>query len=487
MKHHCKILFGAAVVLLASTLCTRAQAPESPAKIVYMPLDWKVPLGAPYRQVLDNGLVAYIAEDHLLPLVKVSGYVRYGNICDSLGMEGISELMASLMRTGGTHAYQSDTLDALIDLYALKISISVSETQANFSCACLSEYTDTCLFILSQMLFSPAFEDNKIKKQTSIFLESIAHRFDNPDPILDAGFEKAMYRDGRNSRLATARSVGRITKKDLVSLHKNVFKTENMIVAASGNFSKATMVKQLTALFPKASVAPTNSPFPAIGINPLAKFVIVNRPISQSYVRLGLPLFKRPNNDFYPMQLLNLILGGEGFTSRLSGKVRSDEGLAYVIYSSAESNYIFPATFFVEFHTKNETASRATAISLEEISRIRVSGVTDADLVQAKKILVDRLPSMFRSPDDIVDNYANNEFLGRPADHFAVYAGKINAITKADLLTVAKKYLDPEKITYTVVGDTAEIFKNDTIPGFSLRSQKPVVVVNVPDSLFSIK
>jgi zinc protease len=475
----------AAVFVVSSSLF--AQVPDSPSKITYQPLGWKVPLGAPYRQVLDNGLVAYIAEDHSLPYFKLSGYVRYGSICDPAGKEGISTLMSNLMRTGGTQTYQSDTLDYLIDLYALRISVSVSETQTNFSCASLSEYADTCLFMLSQILFHPTFEDKKIKNQTSIFLESIAHRFDNPDPVLDAAYEKAMYPNGQNSRLATARSVARITKKDLVALQEKIFKTENMIVAVSGSFSKKTMAQKLCALFPKAGTPAADSLFPQISLKPLAKSVIVNRPITQSYIRMGLPLFKRPNDDFYAVQVLNLILGGEGFTSRLGSKVRSDEGLAYVIYSSAGSNYVFPATFFIEFHTKNETASRAMSLSFSEVGRLRASGVTDEELSHAKKVLVDALPSMFRTADDIVDNYAANEYLKRQPDHFATYPDKINALTKTDIMNVAKKYFDPAAITYTVVGDTSAIFKNDTISGFSLRSQKPFVAVNNPDSLLEMK
>jgi zinc protease len=474
------------VAMTALWFSATAQVPASPSKIAYPPLGWKVPLGESYRQVLDNGLVAYIAEDHALPYFQLSGIVRYGEICDPAGKEGISSLLTSLMRLGGTAAYHSDTLDAIIDLYAMHVSVSASDTRVTFSCACLSEYMDTCLYILSQVLFHPAFEEKKVKKQTSLYLEAIAHRFDNPDPVLDAAYEKAMYRDGQNSLLPFPETIGRITRKDLIDLHKKIFRTENMIVAASGSFAKKNLAQKLAVLFPKAS-AGAESVYPEIAVKPLAKCVFVNKPISQSYIRMGLPLFKRPNDDFYAVQLLNTVLGGEGFTSRLGSKVRSNEGLAYVVYSSAGSNYVYPATFFIEFQTKNETASRAMALSFEEVKRIRESGITDEELSHAKKVLIDGLPSMFRSPADIVDNYADNEFLKRPANHYAVYPDKVNALTKADVLAAAKKYLDPANITYTVVGDTAAVFRADTIAGFSLRSLKPRVAVGVADSLFRAK
>jgi zinc protease len=474
-------------LVLAAGVFAQAQMPSHPSKIAYPPLGWKVPLGEPYRQVLDNGIVAYIAEDHSLPYFELTGSIHYGAICDVADKEGISSLMTGLMRLGGTVAYNADTLDAIIDLYALHVSVSVSDTRVSFSCGCLSEYMDTCLYILSQVLFHPAFEEKKVKKQTSIYLESVAHRFDNPDPVLDAAYEKAMYKDGQNSRIPFPESVGRITRRDLIELHKKVFRTENMIIAAAGSFDRAALAHKLAALFPKASALAVDTAYPVIAVKPLAKCVLVNKPISQSYIRMGLPLFKRPNDDFYAVQVLNMILGGEGFTSRLGTKVRSDEGLAYVVYSSAGSNYFFPATICIEFHTKNETASRAMALSLEEIKKIRASGITDDELTHAKKELIDGFPSMFRSPADIVDNYADNEFLKRPPDHFAKYPDRINALTKADILAAAKKYLDPANITFTVVGDTSAVFKADTVSGFSLHAQKPCVAVGVADSLFRLK
>jgi len=474
-------------MLLAFGICLgQASArPSVPAKIQYPPLDWKVPLGEQYRHVLSNGLIAYIAEDHSLPFVKLSGTVRYGSIEDPKEKEGLSSLMTSLMRTGGTKVYQSDSLDNLIDVYAMHVSVSASQTQISFSCSCLSEFTDTCLYILSQILFSPAFEERKVKKQTSIFLESVLHKFDTPDPVLDAAYEKAMYRDGKNNTQVTAKTIGAITRQDLIGLHKKIFTTANMMVAISGNFSKQSIEQKLAALFPKAgSPTVSDSCYTQISVKPLAKSIIVNKSITQSYIRMAWPLFKRPNDDFYAIQALNLILGGEGFTSRLGSKVRSDEGLAYVIYSSAGSNYFFPSTFFIEFHTKNETASKAMALAYDEILKIRSSGVSDEELGHAKKILIDGLPSMFRSPDDIVENYEQNEYWKRNPDHFAAFPAKVNALTKVDIANAAKKYLDPSQITFTVVGDTAVIFKNDTIKGFSLRSQKPSTVVSVIDSLF---
>jgi zinc protease len=213
--------------------------------------------------------------------------------------------------------------------------------------------------------------------------------------------------------------------------------------------------------------------------------LIVNKKISQSYVQFGLPLFKRPNPDYYAVSVLNMILGGESFTSRLGTKIRSDEGLTYSIYSNAESNFFYPGTFFIEFFTKSETTCRAIALSLAEVQRLKTSGITSEELEHAKRILIDGFPSMFRSPQNIVENYADNEYLKRAPDHFATYPDKINALTKSDVQAMAQKYLDPSAFTYVVVGDTSAIFKSDTIQGFSLRKLAPIKFIT-QDSLPSL-
>ena len=456
--------------------------PDSPSRIEFKPLNWKVPLGEPYRTILPNGLVAYIAEDQSLPLVKISGCIRYGSLLDPIGKEGLCNLLANLMRTGGTRKYQADSLDALIDLYALSIRITASESHMQFSLSCLAEYTSLGLDILGEMLFHPAFEEKKVKKTIDLYLEDLYHRFDNPAPILHAAYPKALYAKGANSRMATAKSIGGVTRNDLIELHLKDMRTENIICAASGKFIKDTMSLKLAALFPKAGKAPYDSLFPKVSVNTPDRVLFVNKKISQSYVRLGLPLFQRPNPDYYPVSALNMILGGESFTSRLGTKIRSDEGLTYSINSNAESNYFYPGTFFIDFFTKSETTSRAIALSLDEVRRIKTSGITAEELEHAKRILIDGFPSMFRSPEDIVENYASNEYLKRPLDHFATYPDKIQALTVGDIQAAAKKYLEPSSFTYVVVGDTAAIFKSDTVKGFSLRSLKSSKCI-APDSI----
>jgi zinc protease len=459
-----------------------APLPAHPSNISYEKLRWSVPLGTPYRTTLKNGLRAYVAVDSQLPLVQISAYVRCGTLLDPAGKEGLCSLMAKLMRTGGTENFGADALDALLDLYAMKFSFSASEDALQFSASFLAEYTDTALAVMQQMFFHPRFDSAKLAKEKLIAIESVRHRFDNPGPTLDVAFQKVMYAGTAAARLVTEQSIKRITRDDCSRLHRRVFTTGNCIFSIAGEFDRAAMLDRLEKLFP-ASGAPADTAFPVINAAPQVKCMVVHKPISQVYVRFGVPLFKRPHADYYAASVANLILGGGGFTSRLGTRVRSDAGLTYSIYSSAESNYTYPGAWYVEFFTKSESFPLAMALALQVVDSLRARGATDEELSDAKAALIDEMPSMFRSPFDIVSTYAWNEYFGRSPQHYKAYPDSIRAITRESIARVTMKYLDPASFTYTVVGDTAALAKYKSAEGFSFEKlvpRKTITVDSIP-------
>jgi zinc protease len=458
--------------------------PSHPAKISYPKLQWTVPLGSPYRITLKNGLRAYVAVDSQLPLVQISAYFRCGTLLDPVGKEGLCSIMSRLMRTGGTEKYQADTLDALLDLFAMKFSVAASEDVLHFTASFLADYIDTAFAVMQQMLFHPRFDAVKLGKEKQIAVEALRHRFDNPGPTLDIAYQKSMYPGSPAATLATEQSVGRIAHDDLINLHHRAITTGNCIFAIAGEFDRTAMLDRLEKLFSAAGTV-SDTPFPKIAAVPVTKCLVVHKPISQVYVRLGVPLFKRPHADYYTASVSNLILGGGGFTSRLGTRVRSDAGLTYSIYSSAESNYTYPGTWYIEFFTKSESFPQAMALTLLVIDSMRAGGVSAEELSNAKKSLIGEMPSMFRSPFDIVSTYAWNEYYGRSPEHFKKYPDSIAAITRDAVKRVMSKYLDPASFTYTVVGDTAALSKYNSAGGFSLEKMGPRRTITT-DSIASL-
>ncbi|MDO5575603.1 MAG: pitrilysin family protein [Fibrobacter sp.] len=473
-------IFYPILFILLATFCGFSKSKtvpivDHPSQLKFKKLDWKVPEGKPYRIELKNGAVLYIAQDSLLPLVQITGYVNYGSLLDPEGKEGISSLLTNLMRTGGTQKYPSDTLNELIDLMAIKVGLSTSLSQLTFSASFLSEYTEQALDIIQQILFFPVFEQEKVDKEKKITLESIRHRFNEPAPILEAAYVKSMYRGQIHGRLTSEKSVNAISRDDLLKLHKRVFTQSNMIISVSGMFNRDSMTARIDKLLNADMKKHVKAEFPSVKLSSPDKCLIVHKPLTQAYVRLGLPLFKRPHEDYYAMSVLNVILGGGGFTSRLGAKIRSNEGLTYSIYSHAESNYTFDGTFFISFFTANASFAKAIDLTLKEVREVVANGVTDKEIAHAKASLAGDLPSMFRSSFDIVSTYAWNEYYGRSENHYKEYEKKINDVSKKDLVRVAEKYLDMNNIIYTVVGDTSVLLKQES-GDFSLKKLKVKIV-----------
>jgi zinc protease len=435
--------------------------------------------------VLPNGLKAYIAEDHSLPYIEIEAYVRGGAIFDPPGKEGLGALAAQLLRTGGTERYSADSIDKLLDLYSIAVSFRLGETDLELKASFLSPYADTALALLEQMMHHPAFDNRRFADEKSIYLQRIRHRFDNPEPLLDAASDKAMYPSQINSRLATEKSVGSLTREDCIAWHKGFFAARNMVLSAAGDFVKDSMVARLRAMFEPCGRDDLPPLEADIRCAPEKRCLIVQRNTTQSYVFLGVPFVKRPDPDYYCASVLNMILGGGGFTSRLGSRIRSDEGLTYSIHSNAGSNYVFPATWHVSFHTKSATTARAIKLTLEEIDKVRTSGVSERELADAKSTLVDALPSMFRTPADIVQTYAWNEYYGRDPDHYVVYPGKIRAVTADDCRRIATKYLQADSLTFVVVGDTARILTPQQAEEFPLGKITPRLVT-LPDSVAAL-
>ncbi len=481
LPHYCLLSIMSSALAASPSPADENGLPSHPSKIVYGPLDWTVPLGTPYRETLKNGLRAYIAVDSQLPLVEVAAYFRWGALKDPSGREGACSLLGRLLKNGGTKAYPPDSIDAIIDRYALRIAISASEDLVELGASFLSDYADTAFAVIEQMLFHPIFDKRELDKEKKIVIENLRHRFDNPGPTLDMAYKKAMYAATPASRFSTEQSISRIKRADLVDLHRRAITTGNCIFSIAGKFDRSAMVDRLEKLFPPA-VSLGDTGFPKIAAAPSGKCLVVHKPITQAYVRFGLPLFRRPNDDYYAVSIANFVLGGGGFTSRLGTRVRSNAGLTYSIHANAESNYTYPGTWYVDFFTKSETFGQATALSLEVIRDLLANGITDEELDHAKETLIGGLPSTFRTPFDVVATYGWNEYYGRSPLHFQKYADALRAITKDDVRRVLGKYLDPAAFTFTIVGDTTALRAHGTVAGFEFDTLSPRKVIP-PDSI----
>ena len=189
---------------------------------------------------------------------------------------------------------------------------------------------------------------------------------------------------------------------------------------------------------------------------------LINKDVNQGRVSMMLPGLMRSNPDYYPLIMMNDILGGGGFTSRIVNRVRSDEGLAYSAGSHFPGGVYFPYVFTASYQSKSRTVAYAASIILEEMKRIAAEPVSQEELDNAKHGYIERLPRSFATKGQVANVLAYEEFTGRYAadpDYWQKVVPRLSAVTREDVQRVARKYLTPERMVVLVVGQKDEILK----------------------------
>ncbi len=470
-----------AFVLLAPGALRAADAiPARPEQIAVKPFAWAPPAAKDHRVVLPrSGVVAYLAENHDLPLVNVQILLRGGTYLNPPGKEGLAETAGWLLARGGTRKRKAEDLEERLAFLAAQLNPEQSggrpgsarptgylDDRGVVSLNLLSKDLDEGLSILREVLTEPAFQEDRLKLRKEQVVAELKRRNDSSAAI--EARERSVLLTGPDfyvNRWETQASVESLTQADLVAFHRRWMAPRNMIVAAAGDFKKAEMAARLDALL-------SNWPFEGEAAPPVPKpshalipgTFLVDKDVNQGRVSILLPGLERTDPDFVAASVMNDILGGGGFTSRITNRVRSDEGLAYSAGSVLFGGVWYPGRFGAAFQSKVRTSAYAAEIVLEEMKKLRDGGVTDEELDTAKRSFVDTLPRRFATPVMVVDGLADEEFTGRYASDplwWAAYQGRVAKVTKADVSRVGKRLLRPESATILVVGRESDLLNPD--------------------------
>ncbi len=472
-----------AIMLLLPSGLVSQDIVDHPDKLTFPELVFDPPIPADYRTTLSNGMVVYIAEDRELPLINVSVLIRGGAAWEPVEKTGLASLTGTLMREGGTLNRPPDDLDDEIDFLAANISTSFGNTSGGANLNVLSYEIENGLELFIDVLRNPRFDENRLRIHRERIRQNLARRNDRTGDIESREWRYLMYGENHfSARDITVGTLEKITRDDLVNFHEQFVHPGNMMLAVAGDFDREEMLERLEQAFKDWEPGePWNEPVPEPSHTPVAGVYMVDKPdVNQGRVSIGHLGITYDNPDRFAVQVMNGILGGSGFTSRIMSRVRSDEGLAYSAGSAFGVGTHYPATFRAYFQSRSEACAYAAQIIMDEIERIRNEEVTEEELYTQTNYMLEAFPRQFASASQIVSLYARDEFEGRDQDRWLTYRDTIREITAGDVRRVAEKYLHPGKLVVLVVGNLDDILQGDPRYDASFEEMGELSVKRLP-------
>ncbi|HJW85361.1 MAG TPA: pitrilysin family protein [Candidatus Brocadiaceae bacterium] len=414
------------------------------------------------RVVLDNGMILYLLEDHDLPIFNVTARFKTGAVYDPQDKAGLASLTGHVMRDGGSVSMSADKMNEELEFLAASVETAIDRESGYASLSTLKKDIDNGLKIFADVLMHPAFPEDKISQRKDEVVESIRRENDNPMHISQREFRKILYDSAHPySRKidGTTESLAAITRDDIVAFHKKYFHPNNVIMGIAGDFNKDEIIKKLNVVFADwKKEAITFPALPKVERKYEKSVNYIYKDVNQSNVIMGHLGITRKSPDYFSVMIMNFVLGGGAFTSRIPGRIRSDEGLAYSANSAFQTSKDI-GIFFISCQTKLESTNRAISIALEELEKIRKAPITMDELVQAKETFTNQFVFRFTTSASIVGQMVDIEYDELPFNYFETYVEKVQAVTLEDIQRVANQYLHPDKIKILVVGNKEKFDK----------------------------
>ncbi|MDO8444821.1 MAG: pitrilysin family protein [Deltaproteobacteria bacterium] len=410
------------------------------------------PLGK--RIVLENGMVLLLSERHTIPSVTINMLIKAGQVAEPSDKAGLAHITAGLL-TEGTKKRSSSQIAEEIEFVGGGIGASGGDDTASVNLTVLKKDLDLGLDILSDILLNPAFPEAEIKRKVKETKAGIEKEKDDPSAIAGKEFARLLFGEHPYGRLTegTPESLDKMTREDIVKFHAAYYAPNNAIMAVVGDVTEEEIVSRLNKYLGGWSQRELPKRILPVVKPPKHKIVKpMDKKITQANIVLGNIGLERENPDYYAAYVMNYILGGGGFTSRLMDNIRDTKGLAYDVHSYF-SPMKYSGSFNIGVQTKNESAKTAIEEALKEVERIRKETVSDKELEDAKAYLTGSFPLKLDTNSKIAGMLAAFEFFNLGLDYPEKYPKIINSLTKDDVLKAAKKYLSPDNYILVVVGD----------------------------------
>lgn len=455
------------LLLLGLTACAPT-LPQRPEQLAYPSLEFNVP---PVDQFeLANGVRVYLREDSELPLVQVTAMIGSGSLAVPHELIGFDDLFAATLRIGGTAAASATALEERLALLAADLSCDMGPYATQLGLSVRRNDLAEGLTVLADLLRRPSFAGDKLELVRRNAQEALRRRNDDPDEIASRLMLAAIYPGHPLGAAPTQASLAAVTRDQLLTFHRAHFAPNNLWLAVSGDVRRADLLPLLEKLlgdWPRQSVPEV--PLPPLVSRSTGAIQVVAKEVPQATIMLGDLGLTKDNPDQYPARVLNFILGGGDFNSRLMRQIRSDRGLAYSAWSQFQIGRRFPGPVMAGTETKNASVVEALGLIRAIMNDLRDRPVDPDELRTARESLVNSFVFSFADAHAVVAQRMQLDFYNYPPDYLPRYRERIAAVGAEDVQRVARQYLRPDRQQIVIVGAPDETGKTLESLGLPVR------------------
>jgi zinc protease len=405
-----------------------------------------------HREVLPNGIVLLVAERPEVPIVAVRVFLRAGSVFDPTDKGGLANLTGSLL-TRGTAKRSGAELDDAIEFVGGSLEAGAGRDGLNVSLSVLKRDLGLGLDLLAEVVMSPTFPESELTRKVAQIQAGIKRSEEDPNTVAARALSRLVYPNHPYGRPVegTIESLGKLTRDDVVSFHRDHVRADTTIIAVVGAVTVDEARRQVLARL--GSWVRPSPPPPAVGpaiASGQTRSETITKDLTQATIMLGRQAIRQIDPDYFPLGVASYVLGG-GSASRLYARVRDEGGLAYSVYS-----YISPArygaTFVVGAQTRVGEVSKVNDILKEELARMVGGSVGEDELKLAKDYLIGSFPLRLDTTAKMADFVVAIEEQGLGLDYADRYKVSVARVTAADVQRVAARFMAPDSFNRVVVG-----------------------------------
>jgi zinc protease len=418
------------------------------------PVFWVEAAPQASRKVLPNGVVWLHIEQRQLPLVAVFLTLRAGASAELPAEAGLANLTAQLL-VEGTQSRSAVELHQVIDALGGRIGFEADRDTMTGRITVLRSDLEAGLRLLAEMILQPTFPKDEFARQVQENIGQFTRLLQNPATQASIIFRQTLYGNHPYGRpvIGSPETLQALSREDVVRFHQEYYKPAGAIVVVAGDIDQAKAEALLLDVFAGWTGSPKPLPtYPDPDFPDTLQVTKIPREVSQARIIFGHAGIQRHNPDYYAVRVMNYILGGGGFASRLLAQIRDRHGLAYSAGSDFSTG-LQGGTFQVSLGTQNATANRAIEVLFEELHRIRQQPVSEQELADAKAFIIGSFPLGLAETRDLASIFTTIELYNLGLDYLVRFPAFIQAVTRQDVQRVAHTYLQPHQGVLVILAD----------------------------------